>query len=665
MVAKFKIEFKKQQVYMNFDVLQPVLVSCDGFGNAVYTPGTIPDNDWIDMSAYTEGLEKIKLTWQAFEDGVSASDGTDQASINQFGSNYRSAVSSELGFYGVAFDYIYDWLMTTPCQILNAVNVRITDMDSGRNFRIFSIKTDTITYSPFDAQCFVKVPLKEVDLSFNAFQKTIIEDDWQYWFNATGTSTKKHPIVSYAVEKRPHFMLSALIALVYITGMLSGAGVTLITEWKRWVHRVMGVYYFSPAPLIYSYIQNVCDKYGYTYNTMFNPGNIYSNVVMFFPVENFVKNFDDAGAPAGTNIYNYSNRTGLAFSQFLDQLKKVFNAEWYITPGNELVFQNKAYFNNLTPIYDFTAANAVKFYNLTYTFDGNKKAAYGDYRYKIDPQDTCSNDLRWRYCDIVDYDGPANNPMLQGSVVKEFDFASTSFMYDGDTTDWMEEAIEAGRLVAFLAILVGFGILLTAINLITAAVTVALVTLGYLATNGYFTSNFINNPDIQDIVRISSNVVNIPRLLILNLENANLDMPKKTLYTTNPIINPYYNLSGQDYYQTNPSYDAPGGYFGTTVTHICNYQLMVDAKFTNNLFDICHETDNPLKNPLTNQSFEMDIDLCRAAAELLGFYEGDSAQIGAIIIIENRSGRLIRGRITEIAPDYEKGNIHIKGTVLK
>jgi hypothetical protein len=93
--------------------------------------------------------------------------------------------------------------------------------------------------------------------------------------------------------------------------------------------------------------------------------------------------------------------------------------------------------------------------------------------------------------------------------------------------------------------------------------------------------------------------------------------------------------------------------------------MFVDAKFEDNLFDRFQEYDNPLKNPVTNQTFEMDIDLCCEVAELFGFYESDYAKIGAVVIIENRGGRLIKGRLTYIEPDYDKGALHLKGNVLK
>ena len=155
-------------------------MQCNPDGTAIYISGLIDPNPWIDMTDYAENLDKLGLTREAFTDDYAISSGTDQSSANQFGSNYSKDMV-DVGFTGQAFEFIYDWLMTNDCQILNAVEVRITDMNCGKAFRIFEIKTDNIRYAPFDAPCYITVPLREQDIVFDSLAKTIIEDDWQGW----------------------------------------------------------------------------------------------------------------------------------------------------------------------------------------------------------------------------------------------------------------------------------------------------------------------------------------------------------------------------------------------------------------------------------------------------------------------------------------------------
>lgn len=671
MTNKFKIEFRYQQVYLNYDVNQPVIVQCNVDGTATYIPGLINPNPWVDMTDHTEGLEKFRLTWEAFTGDQAISTGTDQATANQFGSNYSKAVSAELGFYGIAFQFIFDWLMTNKCQILNAVEVRVTDMDCGKSFRIFEIKTDNIRYMPYEEPCKVTVPLREQDILFDSLGKTILEDDWQKWFNSDGTSTKDHPTFIYVVEKRPHFILAALLVIAYLAGILSGALLTTFDFYKRWIRQILGICYYCPSPLIRTYIENICTKYNYTFNTMFDdkPENPYRDVCLFYPVTKFQKNYDDY--TAGNNIFFWDNRTGMAFSMFLDQLKKVFNAEWYITPNKQLVFQPKSYFDGQTPILDFTNPGAIRFFNFAYDFNGQKKAAYGDYEYKIDPIDSASNDLKWRYSEIVDFDGasldtngqPAFNPMLEGNITKMFDFASTGFIFDGDTEDFLQINIDLAAQIAAVGIIAFITAAFISLNPITGVALAAAMTVGYLFTDGFINNFYGSNTDIKNAVRTVSNVVNVPRLLLWD-SNTPMD-DAKVVTAIDPAQVPYYNVENKDYYNVHLPFDAPAGYFGTTVTEIANYPMFVDAKFAGNLYDRFQEYDNPLKNPQTNQTFEADIDLCCESADLFGFYEDQYAKIGAVVILENRNGKLIKARLTYIEPDYDKGVIHLKGTVLQ
>jgi hypothetical protein len=49
----------------------------------------------------------------------------------------------------------------------------------------------------------------------------------------------------------------------------------------------------------------------------------------------------------------------------------------------------------------------------------------------------------------------------------------------------------------------------------------------------------------------------------------------------------------------------------------------------------------------------------------LGVWVNDFVKIGGVVILENRNGRLIKGRITGIDPSYKEGKITLKGNVLK
>ena len=659
MIKRLKIEFRQKQLYLDNDLAHPVVIDCSGGSLATYTPGTVPKPNFQDMTDFTDGLDDYSTEWQALNSGQASTD--DGAGTNDLGSNYSKGVSDDLIFTGDAFQYIFDWLMVTPCQALNSVEARITDLDCGKSFRIFEIKLDNTKYDPFNEPCIIRMPLREKDDIIFSLQKSIIEDDWQGWFNSDGTSTKDHPTFMYVVEKRPAFFLDILLVIAYLVGILSGGIATLFTEVKQWYHKICGLTYFVPAPFIKTYIDNICQKYGYTSNTIFDSGN-YAQLCLFFPVESYYTNHDSFDSPSTKFIWQ--NRTGKPFTTFLDELKQVFNARWYCTPNKELIFQNKAFFLNQSPIYDFSTG-AFTPINFTYNFNGNKKPAYGDYEYNIDPQDNASNDLKWRYNDIVDYDGPANNPMLEGNVTKNFNFACTSFMYDGNDEDFIKRGVNFARIVASGTAAVGLAAMLATAAVFTGVIVAAMVFAGFAFTNSYFNGNIVGIGELDGAVRLAYNVVNMPRLLLRDA--ASSLVRSKVVSVVNPAINAYYNTDGVDYYTEHHGIDQAG--FADGVTKVFNYPMYVDAKFTGNLYDRFHEIDNPLKTPSINQSWEMDLQLCCDLLILLGVFDDTFIKIGAVVIIETRNRgtadeRQIKGEITYIKVDYKTGLIHLQGNVI-
>lgn len=663
MQNRLKIAFRQKQLYLDQDITQPIVVQCNMDGSASYIPGTVPKPNFEDMTENIEGLEKLKLSWSATTSDTTESDGTQS---NELGSNYQKGLSVDLTFFGASFNYIFDWLMTNPCQILNSIEVRISDEECNKIYRLFEIKLDNVKYAPDDLPCIVSMPLREADDTIHSFQKTIIEDNWQGWFNQDGTSTKDHPTFQMIVEKKPKFFLAVYVVLVYIAGMLSTGILIALTEGKKWISKCLGFTYFCPSPLIRTYIQNICDKYGYTFDTIFDdlPENPYRDVCFFWPGSTSMKEFHGGVYTAPSTKFIWDNRSVLAFSKFLDQLKEVFNAEWYVTPDKKLVFKHKSFFDNLPPIYDFTAPGAVAKYHLAYTFNGKKKPAYGDYQYLTDPQDTCSNESKWRYNDIVDYDGPANNPMLEGHVEKTFQFAMTSFHNDGTSEDFLQEGIELGRLIAIGAIIVGLGEIFLAANFLTVAIVIGLCTLGYLITNSYI-NDYFDNPNLNGMVRVSNSEVNIPRLLLWDRETP-LDA-SKVVKLPFPDQNPKYNIDGVDYWEEHPTYDNVAGVFepGGSVEVVYNYPMFVDALFTDNLYDRFHDYDNPLSNPTINQDWTLEVDLCCEWLDILGVWENDFAKIGGVVVLEKRGTRTIKGRLTEFDIDYNTGIITLSGNVLK
>lgn len=654
--TRLRVELRQKQLYRDLDPSQPIIVQCNADGSAEYLDGTVPSPDWIDFTPDVDGLDKFTVSWQA--ETTNYSKGASETT-NSFGSNYSKAVSAELVFYGDAFKFIYGWLMESVCGFLNCIEVRITDLEALKSYRVFELKIDNVGYRPYDEPCIVTIPLREGDEQIHAVNKTILEDDWQGWFNREGTGSKDFPTFMYVVEKKPKFMLVILMVIAYIAGILSIGILKDTSDGKIWIRRMLGVCFFCPSPRIIDYIMNFCMKYGFTWNTIFDdvPENPYRDLCLFFPVERSIPELENWNSVS--TKFMWENRTGKPMNVALDEWKNVFNAEWYITPNKELIFQNVAFFDSRALIYDFSA-NVNDFYDFQYTFTGNKKPAYGNYQFQLDPQDSDSNELKWRYCDIVDFDGDANNPMLEGNVTRNFEYAPTAFMYDGSKPDFIEESIGVARIIGSAAVIAGMSAILLSIPLAFGAIGLALLTAGYFRFDSYM-SDFFQSDNIRGAIRTASNEINVPRLLLWD-RTTELSRAK-VVSVENPVINPYYNVNNIDYYAEHHALDEPG--FAEGVTAVYNYPAYLDANYFGNLYDRFHEVDNPLKTPDINQKFSMKVRLCADMMNILGFFEGQFAQIGANIGLEKRGTRLVTGRITNIEANYDEGYIEITGKVLK
>lgn len=650
-----RIYFRQHQLQDVNNDNQNVVVDCGDV--ATYVPGNV-DPNWYEMTEFTEGLEKFQSSWDSVNQGNSESSATNAA-----GSNYDKGLSLSVTFYGDAFKFIWDWLLTTKCQILNAIDVRIDDVICRKSFRMFEIKCDNLKYQP-EFDCRIEVQLREQDLVWHCVHKTFIWDDWNGF-----ATTMDHPTFLTCVEPRPRLMNSVRIALMFfyhsnpainVIDFISGGEIT------DDVRRILELENFVPAPLIRDYIDNVAGKCGLSTDTIFHrAGTLEYNACIFHPLSGQMYENDSDSEVAPSTAFIFENRWDITLAELLDKLKTVYAAEWYVTPGNTIVFKPKKELIQLAPIYDFTDGK-FPVRNLTYTFDGTKKPAYGRYQYQPDGSDLGSQEISNLYNDLTDFDGPSNNPMLEGELNKSFDFAPTAFVRDGRTKDYIKLLINDGELGAY--ILIGIlAVLIAALiaGTLSAGAGIALgavmaawaLSIGAKATN--MRNHFVNGSNnYTGAVRlVTANQTLTPRILIWDGVAKNR---AKVVKTNTPTPSAYYNPDAVPYTANNQigTDNAAGNIF--------NYPAYFDSKYTGNMFDRFHDlVDNPLKSLETHQSFEFDTDLCCDVLTLLGLWDGDFVKIGYLLIIERRANYVVYGRIEHIAISYEDYTVKIKGVVIK
>ncbi len=637
-----------------------VVVECNVDGIAVYVPGTV-DPTWVDFTEHTVGLDKLGLSW----DSVNAGSEGGNTETNPGGSNYDKGISLEVQFHDAAYTFIYNWLLATACQTLNAIDVRIVDALAGVTYRVFEIKADNLVERPFDEPCQIGVQLREADPAWHCVHKTFIWDNWQDWFR--DGSTKDHPCFLTAVEPRPRLIASARMGLS-IFGQTIPLLSALFNENENAFRRILNVDNFVDAPLVRDIITNVAEKCGLAVDTIFHdPDGPYYNLCLYYPAAGAWHVNDGINVLSPALWFHLDNRWNVTLAEFLDRLKPVFKAEWYVTPNNTLVFKNEVDVIDPTPIYDFTVPGALTMWGYELTFNGIKKPAYGRYQYTLDASDLASQEAQPLYNDIVDYDGPADNLMLEGSRSMSLEFAATGFVRDGKARgDYLRDLINDGETVAY-ALLIILGVIVAA--LLAGAVT-AIAAAALAATFAIWAANIaakatslrttFGSAVYTGAVRITSDQVAAPRLLLWDGE----DMERAKVPAVDPddlVPSDYYNPDGDPYGDLNTfQYTPVGGLF------LHNYPLYFDSMFEGNLFDRFHDVlDNPLKNLDGHKAFEFEVDLCREALEFLGVADGDFARIGYRMKLEERGDYDLYGRLEHFAINYDTQRITLRGRTLK
>jgi hypothetical protein len=654
---QLQIQFRRHQIVNDTG---NVVIQCNPDDQAEYVPGTV-DPTWVDVSDYTRGLDKLNLSWDRVNNGKSA----DTTETNPGGSNYDKGISLELTFNDRAFQFLDTWLLSNPCGTLNSVDVLITDRLCQKNYRLFEIKADNLDYSPYAEPCEVQVKLREADPVWHCVHKTFIWDNWQNWF--IDGSSKQHPCFLTAVEPRPRLLASARMALS-IFGQSIPLISALFNENDDVFRRILNVDNFVDAPLIRDIISNACGKCGLAVDTIFHdPDSPYYNACLYYPNSGAVHVNDGSSVTSPALWFHFENRWNVTLAELLDKLKPVVNAEWYVTPNSTLVFQPAAEFLNTAPVIDFTDPANRRHWDpatLRYQFNGEKKPAYGRYQYTIDPSDLATQEAAPLYNDIVDFDGDANNPMLEGNVTNQLEFAATGFVRDGRAKeDYLIRTVSDGETGAY-ALLIVLTVVIAALlaGVLSAAAAAALA--GFLAlwaatiaSKANDTRDLFSDAKYTGAVRLTCEQVGTPRIIIW--DGVSLNRAKAVAIDQADIDpNPYYNSGLLAYTTRNKFMYGPAGVF--------NYPMYFDSYFLDNLFDRFHDAlDNPLKSVSSHQNFNMKADLCCQFQDALGVWVDDFARIGYFVVLEDKGSYLVKGRIEHIELAYDDQQIGLKGQVFK
>lgn len=643
-MSSLKIKIRRHQ-FLNKEG-QNVVLNCTGENVAEWVLGDV-DGTWYDVTEDVDDLDGLEII------------------VRQEQANEKSAESGatlQINMTGAAACLIDDWLFDTPCSYINYFDVEIEDTVCGITYRGYELKPDNLEYCDGEGKAY-RMSLREGEDKYRELRKLSIHDNWQKWFSEDGP--KNHPTFQVVIQNDPTAIGMKAAPLLFLISIPAvGQLIDFVGNVREKFKKILGFGRYHAAPKVYDILLNACMKVGLNLNTPFDPGKELHNDCLFIPYSGiYHTNFKDdpeyRESPSTKHIWN--NRYIWQVTEFLDELCRLYCMKWDIVDGTLKVEFLK---DILTAAESFTVVDAD---TVCYEFDLTKKPSYGRYEYAIDGSDSASNQVQILYNDIVDYDGIAQNPMLEGSVSKQVRFASTGFYGDGFGENYIAEVVQVMKMGA-LAIL-GSLLVASASLLISVIPTNIFVAIGIAAGVGFTVALIIayaNNvrgeygidTQFAGIIRIwGGGEVTAPRIIRWNTATP-LNNAKAVVTQTSTIaINTRYNTQSIPY---QVQYSGTGTYI--TISRVWNYPLYFDSFYFGNLYDNYHETvDNPMIVNIGHQQITAEIPMCCDNIAAVGTYQESGTIVGRIVKVKEG----VFMYVTEATISYEKRSITLKGKIVR
>ncbi len=292
--------------------------------------------------------------------------------------------------------------------------------------------------------------------------------------NRNGFQGQSHPRMKYCIEMRPDLLQHIILifgqilnlillvitpivaALSLLNGILQAienvinaipgvninitfdfdgnSSTSLLQEYQTWKNnlneRIIGCARKHITPLVRSYIQNVCDICGVTFQSSIlnSPSSDYYNTVLLnAPVAK--------GTLSDSTLWIDLNNPIYALDQFLDLLKPVFNAKWELKDG-VLYFERKDFFNSGVAFvsYETLKNSGFTIGELCLEWRTETRPAYVSFKYAPDAVDVAGNEAAQRFNDIVEWNQPYSQ-LQSGSLEVQLGVGTPRFRDDGIDED--------------------------------------------------------------------------------------------------------------------------------------------------------------------------------------------------------------------------------------
>ena len=436
------------------------------------------------MKIVLEGEGNLPDYGEVEPDLVSDFDDAELTLRRKVGESLASSFSSNMTFYGSAFEYLKSLLIDSDNARNNVVLIKVYDSCCLPERLIYTgkISAKTIDWCEIEdgekVECAINASSEEF-IPVDFFRKSLISKN-NTWTDGVRFWERVHQQIPYCIYfdpeayqyafmviftfitlifiiNQPLFILIATIvgiinAIIGFLGSLFGGdpidnpiedfidGFTVFyqfftVEMPKWVTGC-GVNHY--APLVRDYIQNAIEGYDasivFESSILNNPNNIYYNMVLLYSPNDKGEDtyfFQNQTIDQGL-VYKYMTRNSpnWTLGELLDKIKVLFNAEWWVD-GNVLRFEKRSTYTRVW--LDLTAFDESIIINKCFSWDESPFPTGLRFQYQQDGADRCTNKSIYLFNDTVPFEpAKANQDKLEDVL---FQFAPVRARGDGVVDD--------------------------------------------------------------------------------------------------------------------------------------------------------------------------------------------------------------------------------------
>lgn len=605
----YRIEIRKHQIKnKNGD---NVTIGCYGT-SAEYLLGNNADTSWYDITGTVSNLNDIEFIWDVDEDE-------------------GNGKSISLVISGVnEYNLIRDWLYCSPCGALQSFDCRITDLQCGVTYDNYFIKGDNGKFCN-DELCTIEIDLRHENEIKKCLNTISIWDNDSGWLTTDVNAPSYRDFPAFAIafdtdsggaefgtymvwQSFPLVAYASAISSLFVNAIndVFNASISYsqILDTTETFEKIFGLDRFAVGIPLAEIMDNIASRCGLSHSSFLQTDPFSRDCWLEASQGYFHEEKDGSNISGLSNnntssanwgyYWNYQIRTPY---EFFDIIEKHYNCEVWVENGILHAELNKDRVD--TEVLDLSGESV----KICTEFSGEKNKAKYALKYAID--DGASGEINPLYSGVAEW-GNSNgewveNPLLDGVETINHEIASTGFVRDGLTEDFLRKGIKRGLTTALLTLLnlviAAVGLLAGVVSAAGGAALIALGVVWVVVLMAKYTSLLAKYADFDSdytgIIRIKNqNTITVPRILRWDGQNMNY---AKVVYMDNPMPRlPYNSKPYKEVYVLNKDLNNNSLNNGVNNYRAFNYPHYFDQLFKDNLYDLHEPTKNPNRGYISN-----------------------------------------------------------------